>query len=210
MASPDQGMDFAAQAGAAARLARAVASGDAAAEAELVERYSRGVRFLLGELARDPALADDLHQETFRLVLEKVRNGELREPEKLPGFIRQIAKNLFIAHYRKAARRATADLDSAPQAADPAPDQLAAVLQEEDGRLVRELLAELPTARDRILLFRFYLAGEPKERICADLGLSGPLFNNGLHRARQRFKALVEKSAARRGGGVSPAPERRG
>ena len=49
--------------------------------------------------------ADDLHQETFRVVLEKVRAGELREPEKLPGFIRQIAKNLCIADYRKTARR---------------------------------------------------------------------------------------------------------
>ena len=198
MAAFDPRSDLSAQASAAAALARRVQAGDAAAETELVERYSRGVHFLLTELTRDPARADDLHQETFRLVLEKVRAGELREPEKLPGFIRQIARNLFIADYRKAARRGLEDLDSVAPPADPAPDQLAQVLQAEDARLLRQLLAELRPERDRLVLFRFYLAGEPKERICADLGLAGSAFNVVLHRARHRFKALVEQAAARR------------
>lgn len=201
MALPDPRSNLEAQAGTAAALACRIRAGDAAAEAELVERYSRGVRFLLSELTRDPARTDDLHQETFRLVLEKVRAGELREPEKLPGFIRQIARNLFIAEYRKTARRGTEDLEAVPPPADPAPSQLARVLQEEDARLVRELLAELHPERDRTLLLRFYLAGETKERICADLGLTSSLFNVVLHRARHRFKALVEKSPLRGGGG---------
>jgi RNA polymerase sigma-70 factor, ECF subfamily len=196
MAVPDSRSDFPAQAAAAAALARRVQAGDAAAEAELVERYSRGVCFLLRELTRDPAHADDLHQETFRLVLEKLRAGELREPEKLPGFIRQLARNLFIADYRRNARRATEDLESVPQPADTASDQLSRVLQEEDARLVRQLLTELQPERDRQVLFRFYLAGELKERICADLGLNSNLFNVILHRARQRFKTLLERSGA--------------
>lgn len=200
MAAFDPRSDLSAQASAAAALARRVQAGDAAAETELVERYSRGVHFLLTELTRDPARADDLHQETFRLVLEKVRAGELREPEKLPGFLRQIARNLFIAEYRKTARRGLEDLDAvAVPPADPAPDQLTQVLQAEDARLLRQLLAELRPERDRLVLFRFYLAGEPKERICADLGLAGSTFNVVLHRARHRFKTLVEQSDARRG-----------
>jgi RNA polymerase sigma-70 factor (ECF subfamily) len=183
-------------AGTAAALALRIQAGDAAAEAELVDRYSRGVHFLLLDLTRDPARADDLHQETFRLVLEKVRAGELREAEKLPGFIRQLAKNLFIAEYRKRARRGEMDdLESVSPPADTAPDQLSRVLRQEDARLVRQLLAELHPERDRVVLFRFYLASEPKERICADLGLNDNLFNVILHRARQRFKALIEKSA---------------
>lgn len=198
MAVPDSQPEFAAQTGAAAALARRILSGDTAAETELVERYSRGVYFLLTELTRDRARADDLHQETFRLVIEKVRAGELREPEKLPGFIRQLAKNLFIADYRKKARRTMEDLETVPQPADPTPNQLVQVLQEEDTRLVRELLAGLQPERDRLVLFRFYLAGEPREKICADLGLTVGAFNVALHRARQRFKTLVETSAARR------------
>lgn len=217
MASDPSRTDFAASAGTAAALALRIRAGDAAAEAELVERYSRGIRFLLSELTRDPARADDLHQETFRLVLEKVRTGELRQPEKLAAFLRQIAKNLFITDYRKAVRRGMEDLDSVAPPADPAPDPLAQALRQEDARLIRQLLAELTPERDRVLLLRFYLAEEPKERICADLGLTGTLFNVVLHRARQRFKTLLEKTESRGNapslypfmGGPPSSPERR-
>ncbi len=179
---------------AAARLARRVRAGDRAAEAELVERYSRGVRFLLGELTRDPARADDLHQETFRVALAKVRAGELREPEKLPWFLRQIARNLFIGEVRKTARRPLADLDEVAPPADPAPSPLARLLREEDARLVRELLAELRPARDREVLVRFYLRGEPREGICDGLGLTRQQFNVVVHRARLRFRSLLERA----------------
>jgi len=186
--------DLAAKAESAAQLVHRIRSGDSTAEAELVERFGRGIRFLLVERTRDAARADDLFQETFRLALEKVRTGELREPEKLAPFIRQLAKNLFIADYRKAAKRATEDLDDVQAPADPEPSQLDRVLQAEDARLVRELLRELEPPRDREVLFRFYLAGETKEQICARLELSSTQFNLVIHRARLRFRALVERA----------------
>ena len=57
--------------------------------------------------------------------------------------------------------------------------------------------AALP--RDREVLFRFYLAGETKGRICARLGLSGTQFNLVIHRARLRFRALVERAGMKPG-----------
>ena len=75
-----------------------------AAESELVARFSRGLLLMLRRLVQNPALADDLHQETLALVIEKIRRGEVREPEKLAGFIRSTARNLFIADRRKEAR----------------------------------------------------------------------------------------------------------
>jgi RNA polymerase sigma-70 factor (ECF subfamily) len=195
-AASDTAEDLAARAESAARLVQRIRSGDTQAEAELVERFGRGVRFLLLQRTNDAARADDLFQETFRLALEKVRAGELREPEKLPGFIRQLAKNLFIADYRKTSKRSTEDLDEVQAPADPAPSQLDQVLQTEDARLVRKLLGELEPARDREVLFRFYLAGESKERICARLELSSAQFNLVIHRARQRFRTLVERARA--------------
>ncbi|MCP4654160.1 MAG: CHAT domain-containing protein [bacterium] len=94
-------------------LVRRIRAGDSEAEREMVERYSRGVTFLLLELTGRPDRADDLHQETFRLVLEKVRAGELREPDKLPAFIRQLAHNLFIAEYRHQVKRRMVNDDEA-------------------------------------------------------------------------------------------------
>ncbi len=53
------------------------------------------------------------------------------------------------------------------------------------------------TDRDRQILYRFYIAEEDKERICADLDLSSLHFNRVLFRARQRFKDLLESSRVR-------------
>src|ERR1044072_7592127 len=50
-------------------LVRRIAAGDTAAESALVERYSRGLLYLLKRLGGPPDLADDLHQEAFRIVL---------------------------------------------------------------------------------------------------------------------------------------------
>lgn len=175
-------------------LVRRIRAGEGEAEQEMVERYSRGVIFLLRELTGDPAQADDLHQETFCLVLEKVRAGELREPDKLPAFIRQLARNLFIAEYRRDVKRPVVSGDEAMAVApDPAPGPLTRVLDKENAAIVRRLLAELEPERDREILLRFFVAEHRKEEICADFGLSSLHFNRVLHRARRRLGDLLAR-----------------
>lgn len=174
-------------------LVRRIRDGDHQAEHAMVERYSRGVRFVLLGLTKDPHRADDLHQETFRRVVEKVRRGELKEPESLPAFIRQIARNLFIADYRKTAKGPAIDSvdDDVFVPPDPAPSPLAHLLHKERAGIVRKLLAELEPERDREILFRYFIAEHGKDEICADFDLSSLHFNRVLHRARQRLKDLL-------------------
>jgi RNA polymerase sigma-70 factor (ECF subfamily) len=136
--------------------------------------------------------AEDLFQDTFRVGLEKLRQGELREPAKLPGFLAQIARNLAIEHYRKIARRKTdADSDAVLDAVASAESPLGGLLARENAALVRQTLHELANERDRQILLRFYIAEEDKDRISADYGLSSLQFNRVLHRARQRYKELL-------------------
>lgn len=178
----------------AAELAHRIRSGDRTAEEELVRRYSRGLLFHLRRTAGDPDLADDLHQETFRVVLERLRGEGIADPERLAGFILGTGRNLFLGGWRKRSRRGEGmSLDAVEvEPPDPVPGQLDRVLQEEEIRKVRRLIGELGTDRDRQILFRFYVAEEGKERICADLGLSSLHFNRVLFRARQRFKELLQ------------------
>ncbi len=69
--------------------------------------FSRGLSLMLRRLTGDPALADDLLQDTLALVLTKIRHGEVREPERLAGFVRSLARNLWIAdRARELPRRA--------------------------------------------------------------------------------------------------------
>jgi len=176
-------------------LVRRIVSGEPAAEAELVDRFSRALSFLLRRLTRDDTAAEDLYQETFRLVIEKVRNGELREPERLPGFVSSMARNLFLGSVRRGGRRQKwqGDSEAAETAPDPAPGQLARLLAKERAMAVRGVLAELKNDRDRAILSRYYISGEDKEDICRDLELSDLHFNRVLFRARQRYKELFER-----------------
>jgi RNA polymerase sigma-70 factor (ECF subfamily) len=181
----------------AAELVHRIAAGDASAEDELVRRYSRGVLLLLRRRCGGSDLAEDLHQETFRVVLERLRGRGLEDPSRLAGFLHGTAENLFRAHRRKVHRRKTHGEDALPERPDPGPGQLEGTLHEEAAGLVRRLLAELHPPRDRQILYRFYLAEEAKERICADYGLSSLHFNRVLYRARKRLKKLLERSEKR-------------
>lgn len=176
-------------------LVHRIVSGDPAAETELVRRFSRALTFLLQRLTRDEAAAEDLYQETFRLVIEKVRGGELREAERLPGFVSSMARNLFLGSVRRSGRRQKwhGDAEATETAPDPAPGQLTKLLAQERAAAVRQVLGELKNDRDREILSRYYIADETKEDICHDLELTDLHFNRVLFRARQRYKELFER-----------------
>jgi RNA polymerase sigma-70 factor (ECF subfamily) len=177
-----------------AELVRRIAAGDPRASDELIQRYSRGVKFVLNGLVSDRALGDDLFQDTFWMVLEKIKAGEVREPARLSGFIFGVARNLALGHFRKGARRGEFQLDSdTTPIPSPSPSQLDQLLREEKGRLARQVLDMMPSERDRTVLYRFYVAEDEKDEICADLGLSSLLFNQVLYRARERYKKVFEE-----------------
>ncbi|HTD24666.1 MAG TPA: sigma-70 family RNA polymerase sigma factor [Terriglobales bacterium] len=178
-----------------ADLVRRILAGEPSAEEELVCRYTRGVTIIVRRIVKDPSVTEDLCQETFRLVLEKVRRGDLREAERLSGFVCSLARNLAIDYFRQAARRETLeDMEATRPLPDPAPDQLSLLLQKEKAKAIRQVLKELKSERDREVLYRFYIAEEEKDQICADLGLSSLHFNRVLYRARERFRELCEQT----------------
>lgn len=179
-------------------LAQRIGRGDRSAEAELFERYGRGVLYLLKRKTRDPELALDLRQETFRVAIEHLRAHGLKEAERIGAYLRGIAVNLAIADARKTTRRATtADSEAVELVADPAASPVESVSSEQVREAVRSLLAELPVARDREILVRFYLEDEDKESICAGLGVDSAHFNRVLFRAKQRFGELVARAEQR-------------
>ena len=90
-----------------AALVAGILAGDPAAEDELVARHYRTVRAVLRQLLRGRADAEDLLQETFRLAIEKLRDGQLQQPSRLPSFLISLARNLAINQFRVETRRRT-------------------------------------------------------------------------------------------------------
>ncbi|MEM8960555.1 MAG: sigma-70 family RNA polymerase sigma factor [Acidobacteriota bacterium] len=180
------------EAGIATELVDRARAGDDQAAAEIFTRYQRGLLYLLRRwTGGDTELAEDLLQDTFGVVLERIREDGLGDPSRLAGFLHATARNLLRNARRKTLRRRTdADTDTIDTATDHRAGPLHSTLRTEEAQVVRQVIAELGTERDRQLLYRYYLAEEDKDAICSDLALDRVHFNRVLFRARQRFKTL--------------------
>jgi RNA polymerase sigma-70 factor (ECF subfamily) len=190
------GVNFAMKASVEVDLVSRIMAGDRGAEEEFVRHYSRGVTLIIRHESSNPEAIDDLCQETFRIALQKIRRGDVREPEKIAFFIRSVAKNLVIMEGRKGWREESLDVsegvDRIP--AQP-PDQLDELQRKELAVIVRRVLDQLKSERDREVLFRYYILEEDKQKICSDFRLSSLHFNRVLCRARDRFKELYKLAA---------------
>jgi RNA polymerase sigma-70 factor, ECF subfamily len=157
-----------------------------------VYRDFPGLRALILRRVRDPEIAADILQDAAVTTLEKLRGGNISRPENIGGFLYRVALN-HVRNYRRKDRAPVTSSDDL----ESLPSPQGHVEWEGGGRrdwarIAQRVLAELPTARDRELLVRFYLRDEDKNAICAELGLSNEHFHRVIFRARNRFRALLE------------------
>jgi RNA polymerase sigma-70 factor (ECF subfamily) len=175
-----------------AELAERIQRGDTGAETELYARFALGLKQILLRATGNFAVAEELCQETLIIALKRLRGAGLEDPQRLPAFIAQIARNLAIAEQRKNRRRRTDTVeDSLDEVADTVRDERRSTELESSAQAVREVLQEMKSTRDRELLVRFYLNDEDKGAICRDLGVSEDAFNVILFRARKRLAELL-------------------
>ena len=192
--------DHALEAQVSADFVKRIGLGDRRAEEELVRRYQRGLIYLLQRRTRDPQLALDLAQDTFRIAIEKLRQSPIEQVERVGAYLRGTALNLATADVRKHARRGTtADSEAVDAAADDAAGPFDHVSGEQVKRLVRKLLDELPMQRDREILIKTYLEDQDKSAICEALGVDSAHYNRVLFRAKERFRELLTTAAPKRG-----------
>jgi RNA polymerase sigma-70 factor (ECF subfamily) len=177
-----------------ADLVRRIGDGDRRAEETLVKQFQRPLLELLRYRTHDPELAQDLLQDTLTIIIRRLREQGLNDPDKLVAYMHRTAHNLVIAHFRKEARRDTqpnTELVEVQQ--DPQGGQLAELLLQEEGQLVRDLLEDMRVPRDREVLLRFYVWEQEKALVCQAMGLRADQFDRVVSRARQRFRALLEE-----------------
>ena len=158
-----------------------------------VYRDYPGLRALILRRVRDPEVAADILQDAAVTTLEKLRSGEIAHPENLGGYLYRVAINHLRNHRRKD-RTAL----SSPELLEELRDTVEDPEWERVGRpqwaaAARRMLEEMPAARDRELLVRFYLNDEEKDTICRELSLSQEHFNRVIFRARNRFRELLEQ-----------------
>ena len=165
---------------------------------ELYELFSKGIRFYLCRQLGPQELDDKVH-DTFVVVVQAIRRGELREPSRLMGFVRTIVRRQVAAHIEKVVhtRRDQIDLDATVRLADPEGNPEERAMFTERSELINRVLGEL-SERDREILTRFYLLEQSQDQICSEMGLTETQFRLLKSRAKARFGELGKKKLSHR------------
>lgn len=174
-------------------LVSRIKAGSQEAERDLIQRYSRGAFVIINRIVSNSSDVEDLVQQALITAIEKIRRDELREPERLSGFVCGIARTLALGQLRKTKSRSLKDIEGGPAPINRDRDPLEQLLQKEETAIVRQVIGELRVERDRQVITRFYLIEEEKESICTSLGLTNAHFNKVMFRALARFKELYER-----------------
>jgi RNA polymerase sigma-70 factor (ECF subfamily) len=157
--------------------------GDLRALDQLIDRYQyRLYRYLL-RLVKNASAADDLFQQTWVLVIEKIGRYDARR--EFEPWLFSVARNAGIDYLR---RTKTESLDDEPSAVNP--DAFEQLLETERAQVVERHLEALPAMYREVLSLRF--EEEMKlEQIAAVLNVPLPTVKTrlarGLEAMRQRL-----------------------
>jgi len=172
--------------------------GDRAALGVILPHYQfRLYRFLL-RMVREPAAAEDLFQQTWVRVMEKISSYDARH--KFDSWLFTVARNLALDHLR---RKPAFSLDAAEDDGE-APverlresgaDPLAQVLEFERGSIVAAALEELPAIHREVLTLRFE-EDMKLEEIAEVAGIPISTVKSRLHRAIEGLRMRVEERLA--------------
>jgi len=170
-----------------AGLVARIQANDPAAQEELYNLFSRGIKFLIVRQLGRQDIEDRVH-DTFVIVVQAIQRGDLREPERLMGFVRTIVRRQISAFIEKnyMKRRDELDVDGSVKIADRQIGPEEQAIRVQNAQIMEEILREC-SRRDREILTRFYLLEQSQQQICEEMGLNDTQFRLLKSRAKQRF-----------------------
>jgi RNA polymerase sigma-70 factor (ECF subfamily) len=153
------------------------------------QHYDRVKKFILA-MVKDPWVADDLIQETFMKVGDRMHT--LKDPAKISSWIYRIAHNLCQDHFRglKRERTTACDSDSPFEMLECVPPQ-GELEQHQMGLCVQDKMNLLPDPLRTVLVLCDVLEMSHKE-IAAILEISVENVKVRIHRARKKLKTILE------------------
>ena len=175
------------------RLVARIKAGDDDATSELYQMFARGIRFYLCRQLGPHELDDRVH-DTFLIVMQAIRRGDVREPERLMGFIRTIVRRQVSAYIDVAVhrRKEHVELEAGLLMVDRNGSPEDSVIRQQRRELLTAILSGMGD-RDREILTRFYLKEQPQEQICEEMSLTETQFRLLKSRAKARFGEIGKK-----------------
>jgi RNA polymerase sigma-70 factor (ECF subfamily) len=164
-------------------LVARIRSGQTDGIEELYWLFSRGIRFYLARQLGTAAV-DALVHDTLIAVVQAIRSDELREPERLIGFLGAVVQKQAAAHRNKRQAKKVSN-----KLRQENPEEAAAFRRKAE--LIDQVMAAL-SQRDREILTRLYLHEESQDQICKELSLTESQLRLVKSRAKAHFEELVK------------------
>jgi len=168
-----------------------VAAGQKEAESHVIEFFMPRVRAMLRARLRGADGVADLAQDVLMAVLIALRRGQVREADRLPGFVAGVARHVASNHLRGVRRRAEGPLDD--RIVDVAAAHMADARERED--MVARGLAGIAPG-DRELLMLTLVEGLPPRDIARRLAVSSETVRQRKSRALRRIVSALHALAA--------------
>jgi len=167
--------------------------GDPSTEKHFVAYFDQLLRIKLRSRSLPSDKVEDLRQETFIRVIAALRKeGGVRQPERFGAFVNSICNNVLLEHYRSSAKNLPME-DEHMDIPDKVLDLEGMLVTKQSAEQVRRILGEMPR-RDRELLRAIFLEEKEKDSVCRDLGVDREYLRVLVHRAKDKFRALYEKT----------------
>lgn len=170
--------------------------GNEASLETLIRRHQRAIFNVIYLLVRNRSLADDLFQETFIKIIQKLKDGNYNEEGKFLPWAARVARNLTIDHMRKMKRNVTItdsegnDIFNYIQIAEESKEDM--IIKEQTERGIKHLIKLLPEEQREVLIMRHW--GNMSFKEIADA--TGVSINTALGRMRyaiSNLRKMMEK-----------------
>lgn len=180
-------------------VVRRIRGGDPAGMEALYRVFTKSIRFFLYRQLGPQDLDDRVH-DAFLMVTESICRGDLREPERLMGYVRTVVRRQVAARIEEAvrARRSQTDVEDAPLS-DRRPDPERSAIEHQKEEMALRTLRGIGK-RDREILIRFYLQEQSAGEICHAMKLTDTQFRLIKSRAKARFGELGRRRFSRHDG----------
>lgn len=133
----------------------------------IIRKHKKRIYGYILMLVKDQQLADDLFQDTFIKVINKLKSGKYNEEGKFLQWVMRIAHNLIIDHFRKEKRmpvigeNSEFDIFNTIKSYDQPYEQT--IIKEQINSQLRQLIELLPEEQREVLKMRHYMEMSFKE-----------------------------------------------
>jgi len=179
-----------------ATLVLAIESGELSAETKLAELYYQDLTNFIRSRESDRSIVEDVVQDTWLIVIEKLRNRKLRDPSKVKSFIWSIGVNRLIMTYRSRNKNCS-ELIKLELVESDSENPEEALVSKQLGSGIKKTFKLMSQQRDRDILQKFFLTNTSKADLSEKYNIKPAHFDRVIYRAKGRFANIWDSEKCR-------------